>query len=108
MYFVCRPLAVAVVEEPGKIWERADAEIRALPSDDVRCRKLFCLLPRAEGQRRLDPLGCLEEWLASQNRNVVWMLVQPPDEELPWVNPDWWKVSQALGDAGLCCLADNK
>jgi hypothetical protein len=110
MFFARQPLAAVLTERPGEAWEYVDGAIRAVPAADIPCRELFCLLSRPEGQGKLDPFGVAEEWLAEPDsaRDLVWMLIQPPDEALPWLNPDWWKVSQALGDVGLCCLADNR
>ena len=109
MFFVCRPLAAALTQGPGEFWEHSGGENRAVCSSERLRRELFCLLPRPEGQGGLDAFGGVEEWLAEQSvgQELVWMLLQPPDEDLPWANADWWQVSQALGDVGLCCLADN-
>lgn len=109
MFFVCRPLAAALTQGPGEFWEYSDGEMRKIFSNERLRRELFCFLPRPEGMGGLDAFGGVEEWLMERNvsQDLVWMLVQPPDEDLPWANSDWWRVSQALGDVGLCCLADN-
>lgn len=109
MFFACRPLAAALTQGPGEFWEHSGGESRAVFSSERLRREMFCFLPRPEGQGGLDAFGGVEEWLETQSadQDLVWVLLQPPDESQPWANPDWWRVSQALGDVGLCCLADN-
>ena len=109
MFFVCRPSAAALTQGPGEFWECSGGEYRAVFSSERLRRELFCLLPRPEGQGSLDAFGGVEEWLSEQStsQELVWVLLQPPDEDMPWANADWWQVSQALGDVGLCCLVDN-
>lgn len=115
LYFKKAPLSVALTGRPGALYEQDGEELRAVNDADNTLHTSVCFFVPAEIAEKMlapsdyDPYSLLDDWLAARGMGdgeLAWLLVQPPTELFPYVNPEWWVATAEgdLSDIGLCCL----
>lgn len=115
LYFGNFPLSVALVDQPGVLYVQDNEYLSTMPDPDNTLHTSVCFFVPGQIAAEMlqpsdyDPYKLLDDWLVARdldNNELVWLLVQPPTELFPHMNPRWWVVNgeDDLGDIGLCCL----
>lgn len=115
LYFGNAPLGVTLAGQPGLLYEQDGESLLSTrdPGNILHSSACF-FVPEEVTEMMLqtsdyDPYSLLDDWLTVRgldDGDLTWLLVQPPTELFPHVNPEWWvpRAGGDLSDIGLCCL----
>jgi hypothetical protein len=95
------PFGLGLTEHPGTIYHRDEFnQVVGVHEPDVRGRTIEAgVLLQSAKRLPIDPGALKETFLQSirlslkKDEVLVGYFENPPEEERPWINPDWWRAS---------------